>query len=84
MGKKNKKGKVTATFEVINVIQDVHYASPSGTAAPTGLAISRSGNTFTFSWKVGDADYEGGQLLKYRVNYGAEVGPIGIAPGTTS
>ena len=84
MARRRNRGRVTATFEVINYMPDVHYPSSAGTVAPTGLAISRSGNTFTFSWKVGDADYEAGQKLKYRVNYGAEVGPIGIAPGTTS
>ena len=31
------------------------------TAAPTGLAISRSGGVVTFSWSIGAPDYNGGQ-----------------------
>ena len=84
MARRRNRGRVTATFEVLTIIQDQYIQSAATTVAPTGLSISRSGNTFTFSWKVGDTDYSAGQMLKYRVNYGAEVGPIGITPGTTS
>lgn len=36
--------------------------------APTGLTITRNGGSYTFSWKIGDADYGNGQQLKYHVN----------------
>ena len=35
------------------------------TKPPTGLSITRNGNNFTLSWKIGDADYGKGQLLQY-------------------
>ena len=35
------------------------------TKPPTGLSIARNGNSFTLSWKIGDADYGKGQLLQY-------------------
>lgn len=40
----------------------------SKTKAPTGLSITRSGSTFTFSWKIGDSDYANGQNLQYSIN----------------
>lgn len=40
------------------------------TAAPTGLAISRNGGTFYFSWKCGDDDYGEGQVVQCSVNGG--------------
>ena len=42
----------------------------TGTKEPTGLTITRDGGKFTFSWKIGDKDYGGGQSLKYRINNG--------------
>lgn len=47
-------------------------------AAPTGLAIARNGTAFTFSWKVGDADYKDGTNLKYRLNWGPETAAISL------
>lgn len=38
------------------------------TKDPTGLAIARNGNAFTFSWVNGDVDYDGGLQVQYRVN----------------
>ena len=32
--------------------------------APTGLSVTRSGNTFTMKWKIGDKDYGNGQQLQ--------------------
>lgn len=36
------------------------------TVPPSGLSITRKGNTITFSWKRMDADYGDGQQLQYR------------------
>lgn len=38
------------------------------TKAPSGLKITRSGNKFTASWKIGDKDYGDGQYLQYLIN----------------
>lgn len=35
------------------------------TKAPTGLTISRSGNSFKCSWKCGDKNYSNGQSFRY-------------------
>lgn len=35
--------------------------------APTGLAVTRNGASFTVTWKIGDVDYGGGQQINYRV-----------------
>ena len=43
------------------------------TKPPTGLTITRSGNTFTFKWKQGET-YDQGQKLKYRVMSGGAWG----------
>ena len=40
------------------------------TKSPTGLSITRDGGKFTFTWKIGDKDYDAGQSLKYKVNDG--------------
>lgn len=40
-----------------------------GTKPPTGLALTRSGNKFTLTWKCGDADYDLGQQYERRINY---------------
>lgn len=42
------------------------------TIAPSGLKIDRKGGTFTISWKIGDADYAGGQWINIW-NNGAKV-----------
>lgn len=41
--------------------------SKAVTKAPTGLAITRNGTVFTFTWKIGDSDYENGQGFVYQV-----------------
>lgn len=46
----------------------------SKTKKPTGLGITRSGNSFTVSWKRGDNDYGDGQQLQWRLScWGAGV-----------
>lgn len=40
-----------------------HYV----TIAPTGLAVTRNGAKFTFTWKIGDKDYGRGQQISYGV-----------------
>ena len=42
-----------------------------GTVKPSGLAITRNGNNYTFTWKRGDKDYGWGQQFQYRKNGGA-------------
>ena len=42
---------------------------------PSGLSVTRNGNTYKLAWKIGDADYGNGQQLNYRVNNGAWVKP---------
>lgn len=37
------------------------------TKKPTGLSITRSGNTYTFKWKIASKDHNGGQKLEYEV-----------------
>lgn len=54
------------------------------TVAPTGLSVSRSGGTFTFSWKVGDDDYGAGQWIRYSVNNGSSTGDIQVDSSQTS
>lgn len=44
-----------------------------GTVKPSGLAITRNGNNYTFTWKRGDKDYGWGQQFQYRKNGGAWV-----------
>ncbi len=55
MAKKKKKGKGSSATAV-------------GTAAPTGLSISRKGNVFTFSWNIADSDYDDGQQYYWNLN----------------
>lgn len=38
------------------------------TKAPTGLKITRNGNVFTLTWKIGDKDYADGQYFSYLIN----------------
>ena len=40
------------------------------TTAPSGLAIARNGNNYTFTWKRGDKDYGAGQQFQYSKNGG--------------
>lgn len=46
----------------------------SKTNKPTGLKITRNGNKFTFSWKIGDKNYGDGQEIKWFIN-GKEIKP---------
>ena len=55
----------------------------SKTTRPSGLAVSRSGWTYTLSWKQGGSDYKGGQKMEYSINYGAWVNS-GIGTDATS
>ena len=54
------------------------------TNAPTGLAITRSGNTYTFSWTIGDGDYKDGQQFYWNLNGKRQWGAAGIGVGDTS
>ena len=40
------------------------------TKKPSGLSVTRDGQRFTFSWKVGDKDYDGAEVFQYRINGG--------------
>lgn len=51
------------------------------TKVPTGLAVSRDGATYTFSWKCGEK-YKA-QQLEYRYNWGG-FASLGVAKGQTS
>ena len=53
----------------------------SVTKAPTGLSITRSGNTYTFKWTIAAKNHNGGQWLQYTVN-GA--GWIDVAVGASA
>lgn len=55
----------------------------NATVAPSGLAIERNGNNYTFTWKQGDKDYGWGQQLEYSKNGGAWT-PISITNTATS
>lgn len=39
------------------------------TKPPTGLSVTRDGAKYTAKWKIGDADYGGGQQLWYRIKF---------------
>lgn len=47
------------------------------TVKPSGLALSRKGNTFTASWKIGDKDYGEGQQMQRKSNGSWTNVPIG-------
>lgn len=51
------------------------------TKVPTGLAVSRNGGTYTFSWKCGEK-YKA-QQLEYRFNWGG-FASLGVSKGQTS
>ena len=42
---------------------------------PSGLSVTRNGNTYKLAWKIGDSDYGNGQNLWYRINDGAWAKP---------
>lgn len=69
MGKKKKKGS---------------SATSVGTAQPTGLSISRSGETFTCNWHIGDADYADGQQFYWNRNGVRQWGAGAIGTGDTA
>ena len=55
--------------------------------APTGLSVTRSGNTFTMKWKIGDKDYGNGQQLQYWINgrlYQPSIGATATSYAITS
>ena len=55
--------------------------------APTGLSVTRSGNTFTMKWKIGDKDYGNGQQLQYWINgtlYQPSIGTTATSYAITS
>lgn len=43
-------------------------AIKTSTKPPSGLSITRSGGNYTFTWKLGDSDYDEGQQMRYHVN----------------
>ena len=54
------------------------------TKKPTGLTVTRSGNSFACAWKIGDADYGAGQWFKYRINGGSWTAWDKISSSATS
>ena len=55
--------------------------------APTGLSVTRSGNTFTMKWKIGDKDYGNGQQIQYWINgtlYQPSIGTTATSYAITS
>ena len=42
---------------------------------PSGLSVTRNGNTYKLAWKIGDSDYGNGQNLWYRINDGGWAKP---------
>lgn len=49
----------------------------SKTKKPSGLALTRKGNTFTAKWKISDKDYKDGQVAQYKTNSGWKDIPVG-------
>ena len=41
---------------------------------PSGLTLTRTGSTYTATWKIGDVDYSGGQTLQRAVTIGKKQG----------
>jgi hypothetical protein len=54
------------------------------TKKPTGLTVTRAGNSFACAWKIGDADYGAGQWFKYRINGGSWTAWDKISSSATS
>lgn len=54
------------------------------TKKPTGLSITRSQNKFKISWKIGDKNYGGGQVLKWKTNQSSKWNTIKLGPKITS
>ena len=55
----------------------------AATKKPTGLAIARNGWTYTFSWKIADADYGKGQTFQWRIN-SEKWQTVTVGAGTTA
>ena len=54
------------------------------TNRPTGLTVKRSDENFTFTWKIGDADYRDGQTMQVYHQYAKKwVNVASVAWGTT-
>lgn len=64
-----EKKKVTVTTE---------------TKKPTGLSITRSGEKFTISWKIGDKNYKDGQQVYWRTNQTKKGKWFKLTCGTTT
>lgn len=54
------------------------------TKKPTGLSITRNQNKFKISWKIGDKNYGGGQVLKWKTNQANKWHTIKLGPKVTS
>lgn len=54
------------------------------TKKPTGMSITRNGNVFTFSWKIGDSDYDEGQMFYWNLNNKRQWGAKKIGVKTTT
>ena len=50
---------------------------------PSGLSVTRNGNTYKLAWKIGDSDYGNGQNLWYRINDGGWAKPSISATATS-
>lgn len=53
------------------------------TKAPSGLTITRNGNSFVCQWKKSDKDYDDGQQFQYKIGSGAWAS-VSIGTGATS
>ena len=54
------------------------------TKRPTGLTVKRSDENFTFTWKIGDADYQDGQTMQVYHQYAKKwVNVASVGWGTT-
>ena len=54
------------------------------TKKPTGLSITRDGEWYTVKWKIGDANYDDGQQLQYKLSYQKKWHDLSIGRRATS
>ena len=54
------------------------------TKKPTGLSITRDGEWYTVKWKIGDANYDDGQQLQYKLSYQKKWHDLSVGRKTTS
>ena len=54
------------------------------TKKPTGFTITRNGNKFKGTWKIGDKNYKDGQELQFKYPYASETGTLIIGKKQTS